>query len=176
VPGGKIETSIKLQTNGTFTVSVYSFYSASLPKSDGKCVFFLLQRDINRKILRDLSKSSYVSANQYRLDFKIMDLELKFLHIFSSTKGYSFEYFTNTEFRGPPRISRIEKHLPQVVSQAELKQWNHSSLNITFVAAFATAAPSEVVTFRLQVAEFSEVRLFINGVQKTYTGLVKCNF
>lgn len=174
-PGGKVETSIKLQTGNTYTVTVYSFYTSVLPKTDGKCVFYLMQRDINRKILRDLSKSYPVSLNRHEVKFFIKDLELKFVHVYSSTRGYSFEYFPNTEFRLPARISRIEKHLPQVASMLELKQWNHSSINITFVAEFNTTADQELMTFTLRVAEFSEVRLFLNGVLMTYTGLVKCN-
>lgn len=85
------------------------------------------------------------------------------------------KYFTNTEFREPARITRIEKHLPQVVSQAEIKQFNHASINITWTAEFGTAAAQEELTFRLQAAEFSEVSLYINGQRKVYTGLIHCH-
>jgi hypothetical protein len=46
----------------------------------------------------------------------------------------------------------------------EIKQFNHSSLIITFAAQFDKINQEEEVLFRLQVAEHSEVTVFLNGI------------
>lgn len=58
----------------------------------------------------------------------------------------------------------------------EIKQFNHASLKITFAAQFNKINQEEEVSFRLQVAEHSEVTVFLNGIKKVYTGLVDCKF
>ena len=82
----------------------------------------------------------------------MLDIDLKFVHVYCSVPGYMMHYHANTLFEGTPFISRIERRLPQVVNQYEIKQFNFFTLNITFFATFDIAASQEELTLHLWTA------------------------
>ena len=80
------------------------------------------------------------------MEFQVLDIDLKFIHVYCSVPGYMMHYHANTLFKDDPFISRIERRMPEIVNQYEIKQFNFFTLNITFFATFDIAAASEELT------------------------------
>ena len=53
--------------------------------------------------------------------FQVLDIDLKFIHVYCSVPGYMMHYHANTLFKDDPFISRIERRLPEIVNQYEIK-------------------------------------------------------
>ena len=70
------------------------------------------------------------------MEFKLLDIDLKFIHVYCSVPGYVMEYHANTLFKDEPIIKRIERRLPQIVTQNNIKSFNYFTLNVTFFATF----------------------------------------
>ena len=81
-------------------------------KDNGGDVCYLIQRDIKRNFLREVSRTSHISSNQYDMEFKVRDIDLKFIHVYCSVPGYVMQYHANTLFKDEPFIWRIERRLP----------------------------------------------------------------
>ena len=181
LPGGPHQTEIQLDAGSNYTVSVYMNYQADMPKENGGDVCYLIQRDIERQFLREVSRTSRVdpgstanlSHNQYDMEFKLLDIDLKFIHVYCSVPGYVMEYHANTLFKDEPIIKRIERRLPQIVTQNNIKSFNYFTLNVTFFATFDIAAASEELTLHLWTAEYSDVEVLVNDVVVIDTGYTK---
>lgn len=111
-PQGAHETMIELVSGQIFAISVFTNYQLDLPKTNGEDRCYLIQRDINRNHLRWVSTTTYVAENEHRMLFTVLDIDLKFLHVYCSVPGYSMKYYLNTRFEDPPLIERIERWLP----------------------------------------------------------------
>ena len=74
------------------------------------------------------------------------------------------KYHSNTLWKDKPRIQRIERRLPQIATQNNIKQFNFFTLNVTFFATFDIQEASEELTLTLWTAEYSDVELLVNGV------------
>lgn len=50
-------------------------------------------------------------GNHYQLTFPVYEKELKFIHVYASTPGYTVQYFSNTSLSGTPFLQRIQNNL-----------------------------------------------------------------
>ena len=81
-------------------------------------------------------------------------------------------------FEGKPFIERVDNHLPAALTQNAFKEYNMISLNFTFVATFdqlPRQPEGELVTFKLNIAENSLAKVYLNSTLIFNTGIQRCD-